>query len=240
MKNTLKRILLILPVISVLLVVLAVPAFADGIDGGLVDPVTFDQCVYFVDENVSSRKFIDVTLGDSFSLEGGNSYLFSYLLDVDVSSMNGVSIDISAGYPFSISIERTNGNVENKMISRIDSDGTGVRIYTYVSSGYDGYYATMTVSDIRSLRILCTEDLLPYLADVDYTYYTVASSPTEHIGNVWTEILTWIISALNSVMGAFYVDGSLTLLGTLAVIGVSVGIGFLLIGLIQRFLKLRG
>lgn len=60
------------------------------------------------------------------------------------------------------------------------------------------------------------------------------------ITQVWTEVMAWITTSLGSVQEVFYDDGALTFLGTLAVIGVSIGIGFLIIGVVQNFLKLRG
>lgn len=60
------------------------------------------------------------------------------------------------------------------------------------------------------------------------------------ITTVWTEVLTWITTSLSSVQTLFYAESNLTFLGVLAVIGVAIGIVFLLIGVIQNFLKLRG
>lgn len=62
------------------------------------------------------------------------------------------------------------------------------------------------------------------------------------ITGVWTEIMTWITTSLASVQTVFYnsSSGDLTFLGTLAVISVAIGVGFLLIGVIQNFLHLRG
>lgn len=60
------------------------------------------------------------------------------------------------------------------------------------------------------------------------------------ITSVWTEVMTWVTTSLGSVQTVFYDEGALTFLGTLAVIGVSIGIAFLIIGVIQNFLKLRG
>lgn len=60
------------------------------------------------------------------------------------------------------------------------------------------------------------------------------------ITTVWTEVMLWITTSLASVQSVFYDEGSLTFLGTLAVIGVAIGIGFLIIGVVQNFLKLRG
>lgn len=60
------------------------------------------------------------------------------------------------------------------------------------------------------------------------------------ITSVWTEIMTWITTSLASVQTVFYADNSLTFLGVLAVISVAIGVAFLVIGVIQNFLKLRG
>lgn len=65
------------------------------------------------------------------------------------------------------------------------------------------------------------------------------------ITQVWTEIMTWITTALGSIQDVFYTAGTggeageLTFLGVLAVIGVAIGIAFLIIGVIQNFLRLR-
>lgn len=53
------------------------------------------------------------------------------------------------------------------------------------------------------------------------------------ITTVWTEVMEWITTALTSVQDVFYTagtdggTGSLTFLGILAVIGVAIGIAFL-------------
>ncbi len=62
------------------------------------------------------------------------------------------------------------------------------------------------------------------------------------ITSVWTAIMTWISDSLGSVQELFYntTDSTLTFLGTLSVIGVAIGVIFLLIGVIQNFLHLRG
>jgi hypothetical protein len=59
------------------------------------------------------------------------------------------------------------------------------------------------------------------------------------ITEIWTEVMTWITTSLGSVQTVFYASGELTFLGTLAVVGVSIAIGFLIIGVVQNFLKLR-
>lgn len=64
--------------------------------------------------------------------------------------------------------------------------------------------------------------------------------------NVFDAVFTWIMSAINAVIPIFWTAGSgdtagqLTFLGILALIGLAISIFFLLVGLIQNFLHLRG
>lgn len=66
------------------------------------------------------------------------------------------------------------------------------------------------------------------------------------ITSVWSEIMEWIVQAIGSVQDVFYTagtdggPGNLTFLGVLAVVSVAIGVVFLVIGVIQNFLKLRG
>ena len=60
------------------------------------------------------------------------------------------------------------------------------------------------------------------------------------ITETWTAVMTWITTALASVQTVFYAENQLTFLGVLAVISVAIGIAFLIIGVVQNFLKLRG
>lgn len=64
---------------------------------------------------------------------------------------------------------------------------------------------------------------------------------------VFDAIFTWISSAINSIIPVFWVaptgdqtTGQLTFLGVLALIALAISIFFLLMGLIQNFLHLRG
>lgn len=60
------------------------------------------------------------------------------------------------------------------------------------------------------------------------------------ITEVWTQMMSWITTSLASVQTVFYAENSLTFLGTLAIVSVAIGVGFLIIGVVQNFLKLRG
>ena len=63
---------------------------------------------------------------------------------------------------------------------------------------------------------------------------------------VFDAVFTWIKSAITSCIEVFYTAGTgdsggqLTLLGVLALIALAISIFFLLVGLIQNFLHLRG
>lgn len=52
--------------------------------------------------------------------------------------------------------------------------------------------------------------------------------------------MSWITESLASVQTVFYSGTELTFLGILAVISVAIGVAFLMIGVIQNFLHLRG
>lgn len=57
---------------------------------------------------------------------------------------------------------------------------------------------------------------------------------------VFTTIGEWIVATIPTFFSLFYVaETGLTLLGTLAVVGLGMSIVFLLIGIITRFLKFR-
>lgn len=62
----------------------------------------------------------------------------------------------------------------------------------------------------------------------------------EAIVNVWESMMSAITDMIASAQTLFYTESGLTFLGTLAVIGVAIGVVFLVIGVIQNFLHLRG
>lgn len=63
----------------------------------------------------------------------------------------------------------------------------------------------------------------------------------EAIFEVFGAISTWLSGAVSNLIPMFYVaDTGLTFLGSLAVVGLGIGVVFLLIGIIQNFLHFRG
>lgn len=58
---------------------------------------------------------------------------------------------------------------------------------------------------------------------------------------LWTSLMNWLTTSIPSVIEIFYTSESgLTFLGTLAVVALGISVFFLLMGLIQNFLHLRG
>lgn len=61
------------------------------------------------------------------------------------------------------------------------------------------------------------------------------------ITNVFSSLFSWMAESIPSIVKVFYTsEGGLTFLGTLAVVALGISIFFLLMGLIQNFLHLRG
>lgn len=66
---------------------------------------------------------------------------------------------------------------------------------------------------------------------------TILSAMTQ----VFTAVFAWLMEAIPSVVGIFYVaETGLTLLGVLAIVALAISLFFLVMGLIQNFLHLRG
>lgn len=57
---------------------------------------------------------------------------------------------------------------------------------------------------------------------------------------VFTAVMEWIITAITAVVAVFWTGEALTFLGVLALIALAISIFFLLMGIIQNFLHLRG
>lgn len=273
MKNNLKRIAIILPVIALLLAFFAVPAAADySPETGWSEPIIIPDIPVWVSDGSSTNvdSNYEAYIYSEYRVLSFPDYLVEGVsvpnLDIPdgeyyfltASMYSFTSSDYSVYFPnqqylgmlsrvfsesFQVGINVSTVEGVKKIVLIVNDGGNPSGFVPLVSSMQnllgDGYrFLVGYVGDYPPSADLVDLDVLSMLS---FEYVTaLASSPTEPIGNVWTGIMTWITSALTTVMGAFYVDGSLTLLGTLACIGVSVGIGFLLIGLIQRFLKLRG
>lgn len=62
----------------------------------------------------------------------------------------------------------------------------------------------------------------------------------QEVLGVFSDVSSWISSAVTSLLPMFYTaEGGLTLIGVLAVAGLSISVTFLLIGVITNFLQFR-
>lgn len=69
----------------------------------------------------------------------------------------------------------------------------------------------------------------------------MAQSIITAITAVFGEVFTWIASVIPDVVAIFWAaEGGLTFLGVLTLVALAISIFFLLMGLIQNFLHLRG
>lgn len=60
------------------------------------------------------------------------------------------------------------------------------------------------------------------------------------ITSIWTQMMTWLTTTISSVGVVFYADGELTLIGTLAVVALALGVAFKLFHVVKNFVTLRG
>lgn len=109
----------------------------------------------------------------------------------------------------------------------------GTEVFTAETSGFGDYFLYTD----RQLEDIANQEVLEY---VTYSYEGNVGPRANGFFRVVSFIMNWIVSALTSVQSVFYVDGSLTLIGTLAIIGVSIAVIWLIIGVFTRFLQLRG
>lgn len=110
-------------------------------------------------------------------------------------------------------------------------DGTSVSVPNIRTMGdYYIYSQRQLPDDARS-------DVLEY---IPYSFTQIEGDVSIGFFGVASNIMIWITDALASVQSVFYLDGSLTFLGTLSIIGVSIALGWLIIGVVTRFFQLRG
>lgn len=68
---------------------------------------------------------------------------------------------------------------------------------------------------------------------------TETTTVVDQILGVMSDIGSWFGNTVSTVSEMFYADGSLTFIGLLAVIGVSIATILLIINLVKSFLQLR-
>ena len=66
------------------------------------------------------------------------------------------------------------------------------------------------------------------------------SNVLDSILAVFTAMGEWLIDSVNMMVGLFYsAETGLTFIGTVSICSLAMGVAFLLIGLVQKFLRFR-
>ena len=205
---------------------------------------TITPCFAYPDTNGFDGDYTTV-----YELTANYPIMFDLSFAVTVSFSNGIVVGDSDEHVYDVP------DGEYLLYYVFYGQPTGSDLYLTVDSYYhifdvsvsDDVYSNGYIVDSLNIstevgapRTVGTIDILVFLTPLD----SQSTSDVSSITDVWSGILNWFISSLASVQGVFVsgnsTDGySLTLLGTLSVIAISVAIVFLVIGVIQRFLKLR-
>ena len=119
-----------------------------------------------------------------------------------------------------------------------------------VYDGYNGNVIHLELhSDVEAGMVGISFDIWGVTMEYEYgdsfvlSSYSVElpeSSPLEDIFGLFRAVGNWLATSLGSMLSIFYVDGKLTLLGVLAVVPLAFSVVFLLISILQRFLKFGG
>lgn len=119
-------------------------------------------------------------------------------------------------------------------------DGENVESVSNVDVEDDATLASFVVlTDVVDVELTTVETDIDEISQMMFVLVEALSPPQESITNVWSGIMTFITSSLNSVTGIFWNGTSLTLIGTLAVVGVSIAILLLVFNKIKDFLRLQ-
>lgn len=162
----------------------------------------------------------------------------SYMLDLlGDCSIDGVDYHLRQNGTFSMAFgtkydnDTLIGSYRENFISLFLTDSTGSPILLYVTPENSLTFKFTGGAD--------TDNSLFIQWLVDNNAEISKPTAADSLVSVWTDIMTWIVSALSSVNAVFYGVDGLTFIGTLAVISVAIGLSFLLIAVISRFLSLR-
>lgn len=66
------------------------------------------------------------------------------------------------------------------------------------------------------------------------------SSIVSTVFNVFTDVSTWFVDALASVVNLFYSEGNLTFLGVMALVGLGIGVTRMVIAMVTSFIQFKG
>ena len=92
--------------------------------------------------------------------------------------------------------------------------------------------------ELISIEVVDDSSALYKLSNFVFVPYE-APKPIDSVSNVWTSILTWITSSINTVVGIFWTGTQLTLIGTLSLVGTAIALCLLIYYKIKDFLRLQ-
>lgn len=158
-----------------------------------------------------------------------------------------------------------NGNIEADRMRLIVNDETNITLmisdypileyaYDLTTTSYRLYVYEEITIDVNKNNSFTAEEQLEAINEAiasvlydqptevkeAFSKYTAKEVNTTGILSTFLGIGTWIGGAVSALIGMFYLNGSLTFFGYLAVAALAVSVVFLLVYLISSFLKFRG
>lgn len=237
----------------------------DGIESRNVNTAGFYGITFNVDtliDDILQYSVTDVTVypfnppDDENSQPFGSYGYFSGVNFDGGDSSGALSLNMRDGdnayFYFRYNSNHSPGREWEIIVPRVNSSSTyNLRDYTSITFYVFSYPPDALMFNTQTINFW--NNASSYYSVIHYVEETVDPDPEEPtdptppadgeeqgIFAVWSKITQWIVQGLASVSNAFYADGKLTLLGTLCIIPLALGLAFLLIGIIQKFLRLRG
>lgn len=183
-------------------------------------------------ENFMTSNELDVTI--TFIDKSGNEFSSAGL---KIKSVENSTIEISTLDSYRVIARYDKVSKPDEWILAIDNKYT---IVGGTDSDYEEISAEEAVSIITNTIYALTLNTTNINMDNIISSVKAVETRTTGILSTFLGIATWIGCAVSALIGMFYLNGSLTFIGYLAVAGIAVSVIFLLIYLISSFLKFRG
>lgn len=222
MKNKTK-IFAVLCMIAVLALTMCVSAFADDVPIGanlILSASVSELGASDVPPNVIGATKIQIVANGDTIYEVENPYKYEFIEQASTLVFNVYNTvddynDLITSY-----VVQFDGYTSSIVTSGVTYDNPAMEFYI-IFTGATSY----TVGNFPGISFEVEEGSDPAVTSITGVFFAMTS---------------FIIGGINLVQPVFYANGGLTLLGSLAVIALAVGVAFLIIGVIQKFLALRG
>ena len=196
--------------------------------------------------NLDDSEFVQLNVGSSAEVVFNTSYNSDSIIHV----VNGI-LDLSDAI-IDVSDFLTDGTYQLFGLIMSVNDVSSPDVFCPEISGA----LIHSVNEFMSYGIVYY-DIIPSNIDVTLSYYSEFDYPygigtmyfllipyeeptvVDNISNVWSNILLWITSAINTVVGIFWTGTQLTLIGTLALVGTAIALCLLIFYKVKDYLKLQ-